>query len=336
MNMSLLKKTFVYFKIWGNDYTFTIYAFKILGYLLTGLYYIATGFNKQKTKLFNKKKNFFVLARNRHIQAILKPGNDEFNRKFLHGDFYDFNGIRLPKIENTYLMRTVYEDSLSVYAEHNDNYSYTIVDDLDKKLPEGTYCYVGKNGEDITVKKGFLVIDAGAWLGDFSAYAAKKGAHVYAFEPSPANIAMLKKTIEYNKDSEGSITVVPLGLGEEEGSVSFFENDSDGNTGGNSFNIQSGDGNTTLEITTLDTWAKKNDIKKIDFIKSDIEGYERHMLSGATTILREHQPILSICTYHLPDDREVIKNIILKANPNYTIIQRKMKLFAFVKNNEPR
>ncbi len=129
---------------------------------------------------------------------------------------------------------------------------------------------------------------------------------------------------------------IMVGLGEEEGSVSFFENDSGGNTGGNSFNIQSGDGNTTLEITTLDTWAKKNDIKKIDFIKSDIEGYERHMLSGATTILREHQPILSICTYHLPDDREVIKNIILKANPNYTIIQRKMKLFAFVKNSQPR
>lgn len=336
MKISSLKKKLVYFKVWGNDYTFSIYTLKILGYFLTGLYYVATGFNKQKAKLFNKKRNFFVLARLRCIHAILKPADNEFNRKFLHGDFYDFNGIRLPKIENTYLMRTVYEDSLSVYAEHDDNYSYTIVDDLDKKLPEGTYCYVGKNGEDITVKKGFTVVDAGAWLGDFSAYAAKKGAHVYAFEPSPANIALLKKTIEYNKDAEGSITIVPFGLGEEEGSVSFFENDSDGNTGGNSFNIEHGDGNTTLEITTLDTWVKKNNIQKIDFIKSDIEGYERRMLSGATNVLQEHQPILSICTYHLPDDREVIRSIILEANPNYTIIQRKMKLFAFVKNAEAK
>ncbi len=332
MSLVAIKKKLVYFKVWGNDYTFSIYVFKIAGYFLTGLYYLATFCNKEKTKYFNKRQNIFVLKRLKEINAILKPSNEEFNRKFLHGDYYDFNGIRLPKIENTYLMRTVYEDSLSIYTEHNDNYSYTIVDDLDKKLPEGTYCYVGKNGEDITVKKGYVVVDAGAWLGDFSAYAAKKGANVYAFEPSPANIAMLQRTIEYNKDVEGSITIVPLGLGEEEGSVSFFENDSDGNTGGNSFNIQTGDGNTNLEITTLDTWAEKNAIVKVDFIKSDIEGYERHMLRGATKILREHKPILSICTYHLPDDREVIKEIILKANPNYTIIQRKMKLFAFVKN----
>ena len=334
MTISTIKKKLVYFKVWGNDYTFAIYAFKILGYLLTGLYYIATFCNKQKTKHFNKRKNFFTLARLAHINAYLKPSNDEFNRKFLRGEFYDFNGIRLPKIENTYLMRTVYEDSLSVYVEHNDNYSYTIVDELDKKLPEGTYCYLGKHGEDITVKKDFVVVDAGAWLGDFSAYASKKGAHVYAFEPSPANIEMLEKTIEYNKNDPGSITIVPLGLGEEEGSVSFFENDADGNTGGNSFNIKNGDGNTQLEITTLDIWAQKNNIKKIDFIKSDIEGYERHMLRGATHILKEHQPILSICTYHLPDDREVIRDIILTANPNYTIIQRKMKLFAFVKDTK--
>ena len=71
-------------------------------------------------------------------------------------------------------------------------------------------------------------------------------------------------------------------------------------------------------------------INKIDFIKSDIEGYERHMLRGARNILKEHQPILSICTYHLPDDRDVLKKIILEANPNYIILQRKMKLFGFV------
>ncbi|MBP9866826.1 MAG: FkbM family methyltransferase [Candidatus Pacebacteria bacterium] len=331
MKISTIEKKLVYFKFWGNDYTWYIYTLKILGYILTGFYYVATFFNKKKTKYFNKKVNFFVLQRNKQIETWNKPKNDAFNKKFLKQDRYDFNGIFLPKVENTYLMNTVYDDTLKVYTEYGDNYSYTIVDELEKKLPEGTYCYIGKNGEDITIKNGYTVIDAGAWVGDFSAYAAKKGAHVYAFEPSPFNINLLQKTIEFNKNTEGSITIVPLGLGEKEEILDFYENDEEGNTGGNSFNIQKGNGNTKLKITTLDIWAQKNEIKKIDFIKSDIEGYERHLLRGATTILKEHEPVLSICTYHLPDDKEILKKIILEANPAYTILQRKMKLFAFVK-----
>jgi len=182
----------------------------------------------------------------------------------------------------------------------------------------------------ITVEKNYTVIDAGAWIGDFSAYAAKKGAKVYAFEPSPVNIKMLNKTVEYNKNIDGSINIVPYGLGENEETLEFFENEEDGNTGGNSFNINKGDGTVQLNITTIDSWVEKNNIGKIDFIKSDIEGYERHMLRGATKVLKEYQPILSICTYHLPDDKQVLRDIILKANSNYTIIQRKMKLFAYV------
>lgn len=236
MNLSTLTKRLVYFKVWATDYTFYIYLLKILGLGLTGLYYVGTFFNTQKAKNFNKKHNFFMLARNREIDAINKPTDDAFNNKFLKGNFYYFNGIRIPRIENTNLMKSVYEDSLKIYTEYGDDYSHTIVDVLEKKLPEGTYCYIGKNGEDITIKEGFTVLDAGAWIGDFSAYAAKKGAHVYAFEPSPVNIKMLNETINYNKDSSsGKITIVPFGLGQREEVLNFMENEAEGNTGANTF-----------------------------------------------------------------------------------------------------
>jgi hypothetical protein len=71
-------------------------------------------------------------------------------------------------------------------------------------------------------------------------------------------------------------------------------------------------------------------ILKVDFIKADIEGTERDMLKGATSVLKIFAPKLAICTYHLPDDPEVLKNIILKANPNYRIVQLNHKLFAMV------
>lgn len=322
----------MYLKRWGNDYTLTIYLYRMFGYVLTVLYFAVT-LNKKKVKAFNRKDNYFVNKRREAISKFHEKDNRLFNEKFLKNDRYDFKGVFLPKVENVYLLRTVYDDVLKIYTEYDDNYDYKFVDELEKTLPEGegSYCYTGPNGESILVNKGDVVIDAGAWIGDFSAYASKKGAHAYAFEASSANVKELQKTVEYNKGNGGSITIVPLGLGDTKGTLEFYENEERDNTGGNSFGITSGNGTTTAEMTTLDAWVKENNISKVDFIKADIEGYERNLLRGAQEVLRTLKPTLSICTYHLPDDPEVLENIILTANPEYTVIQRKMKLFAYVK-----
>jgi len=68
----------------------------------------------------------------------------------------------------------------------------------------------------------------------------------------------------------------------------------------------------------------------VNFIKADIEGFERHMLQGAQNLLKNQKPVLSLCTYHLKDDPIVMKELILKANPEYEIIQRRTKMFAYV------
>ncbi len=68
----------------------------------------------------------------------------------------------------------------------------------------------------------------------------------------------------------------------------------------------------------------------MDFIKADIEGAERKMLKGAKETLRKYAPKLSICTYHLPDDKEVLTKIILEANPAYIITYKWDKLYAYI------
>jgi len=220
------------------------------------------------------------------------------------------------------------KDVLGVYLFNNDNYSYKYVDKLDKRLTEGVYLYQNDDGCDITIHEGDVVLDIGAWIGDFSAYACKKGATVYAFEPSKETRILLEKTVLYNKNNSGKITIIPYGVGNENRIISFARNQD--HPASSSFVIGEDSCETSVEVVKLDDWVLKENIK-VDFIKADIEGFERYMLQGSINLLKTQQPTLSLCTYHLSDDPEIMREIILSANPNYTIIQRGMKMFAYVK-----
>ncbi len=59
-------------------------------------------------------------------------------------------------------------------------------------------------------------------------------------------------------------------------------------------------------------------------------GGERLMIEGAQWVLKNYAPKLAICTYHLPDDKKVLTDLILKANPDYKIIHKWRKLYAYV------
>ena len=85
-----------------------------------------------------------------------------------------------------------------------------------------------------------------------------------------------------------------------------------------------------VETIRLDDFVKENNLERVDFIKSDIEGFERNLLAGAQETLKNFAPKLALCTYHLPDDPEVMTNLIMKANPNYKIFYGRKKLFASV------
>lgn len=240
---------------------------------------------------------------------------------------WDFNGIKLPEYTAEpigWFVWAIYMDTLFVWCNHKDSYDSFLIDQLDKYLPEGTYGYT--NSEiDVTIKKNDIVIDAGAWIGDFSAYASKKGAKVFAFEPCSETVKYLKKTQELNPN----IHIIEKGLGDKQG-VGFLLNNSS-NSGANKI-IEENPYAERIGIISLDEFVTENNIEKIDFIKADIEGYERYMLTGAKNVLKNFCPKLAICTYHLPDDPEVLAKIILEANPKYIIVQKRKKLYAMVKD----
>jgi FkbM family methyltransferase len=260
-------------------------------------------------------------------KRLLKP--------YLQDGYLDFNGIHLACGDGFNFWRAcieVAQDTFYGYLSNNDRYDRAFLDKSEKYTFEGLYCLEDEQA-DIMIHAGDTVLDLGAWAGDFAAYAAYRGARVFAFEPDMSNLKLLERTAALNDCLPGRIEIVPLGVGAQRRELEFY---SDGMVGSGSGFIQRPPGAaasaahvTSVAVTTLDEWTAANGIK-VDFIKADIEGFERHMLEGAQRLLKTQAPILSLCTYHLPDDPEVIADLILKANPAYRIIMRRAKLLAYV------
>jgi len=288
---------------------------------------IVTYINKQKMK--DSVMQLKVVEEKRRIYSrnIFK---ETFLKQTQEGEYiFNFNGALLPNIcndsEKLDCLIEVFSDTFMFSCLFDDNYDKSKVNIFDLYMNEGPYGYQDDDF-DVTVKQGDIVIDAGAWIGDFSAYAANKGTVVYAFEPIEENFCYLEETAKLNQPHK--VYPVNKGLGNCEGSVPIYlAKSSVANTILKHRNIPY----KTVKVTTLDKYVEENNIHKIDFIKADIEGSERDMLmGGGGGVLKTFAPKLAICTYHLPDDQEVLERIILDANQKYKIVHLRKKLFASV------
>ena len=143
-------------------------------------------------------------------EAVLEKEAEAFRQKWLkqsgEESYFDFGVCRLPDVsgskEKMRCLGLVFDDTLMFPCFLNDNYDKYMVEYFDRTMHEGPYGYTD-GAFDVTVKKGDVVIDAGAWIGDFSAYAAYKGATAYAFEPVNETYQLLCKTQMLNNVNGG-------------------------------------------------------------------------------------------------------------------------------------
>lgn len=243
----------------------------------------------------------------------------------------DFDGIIIPTLLD--------EDGLATVGQNEffDILLPHLIDDIqlfDSLCFEGPYEH-----EEVRLNAsggGGIALDCGANIGMFSAIASRKGYMTYAFEPGGHAVSnYLSVTAKMNPN----IFIVKSALMDKEGEIKFLEYDSFflANTASDIMEIVSlrkewgllGK-EVAVNATTVDAFVNKNNLPGVDFIKADIEGAERYMLMGAKEVLKEFAPMLAICTYHLPDDPEVLRELILDANPNYVIKEKWSKMYAHV------
>lgn len=133
------------------------------------------------------------------------------------------------------------------------------------------------------------VFDVGANFGYYSVMlASKKGAasHCFSFEPNPATFRALEENIRLNNLS--NVSAFQMGLSDTVGTAAIKPGV--GNSGA-SF-LTDGDG---IRTTTLDSFcAEHPEVKSIDFIKVDIEGFEERFLRGGLKTLQHMHPVILI------------------------------------------
>lgn len=149
------------------------------------------------------------------------------------------------------------------------------------------------------IKSGMNCFDLGANMGFFSVMMGKAvgcQGRVYSFEPIPDIFSRLLNHIEHNsmqKHVEGHELAVSDRNGPTK--INFGAQDLS-NQGMGSIFVESTDLKRSIIINTvtIDDFVKANGIKKIDFMKFDIQGAETAALEGASETLKDMRPILCL------------------------------------------
>ena len=141
------------------------------------------------------------------------------------------------------------------------------------------------------------MVDCGAYDGDtlrdaLTCLGAERIGEYHAFEPDRENFARLQAFVAgLPVDVRARVACYQAAVGEKEGFVSMAAE-------GEAAHV-SEDAAGGIPCMTLDSVLAG---RHCDFLKMDIEGYEKEALRGASTVLAKRESILAISAYHRPDD----------------------------------
>lgn len=142
------------------------------------------------------------------------------------------------------------------------------------------------------VKEDFHVFDVGTNIGEVIlniAKQAKKGV-VHGFEPVPYNFNKVSNNISLN--SFTNIILNNLALSDRNETLFFDDEEVKGHSGLISMNKNKIRNSKEVKAITFDSYVEDKNIKRMDFIKIDIEGFELNFLKGAEQSIKKFKPIL--------------------------------------------
>lgn len=159
------------------------------------------------------------------------------------------------------------------------------------------------------LRPGGYFVDAGAWIGSVSLFAAALGSRVLAFEPDPVSLAELRCNIALNPGLSRLIRVQPAALSSGTGLVEMFGRTPGGS--GTTLATVVFRGGRAVDLAPVATCgaldalaaATKYEFGRADVIKIDVEGSEYEILPRLAPYLERHQPpiLLSLHPQNIAD-----------------------------------
>lgn len=144
-----------------------------------------------------------------------------------------------------------------------------------------------------------VVIDVGA-RADTAYFGIHPKAEYHLFEPNPDFFAQLKEAVGKRRKTY----LNAYGLSDEEGDMPY----SDGLQAFLDGEAPATEANRILPLQTLDWYVKGKKIKRVDFLKVDVEGYDYKVLLGAEKSLK----ISRFVQYEYWDDPQEFEGLLGK------------------------
>ena len=145
--------------------------------------------------------------------------------------------------------------------------------------------------------KGMVCLDIGSNIGYYALLEHKiigNTGKVIALEPSPANFEILKKNIDIQNSS--NIECYNLAAGDKNGTTRFvIDKRSNGcmTVADNEEPIIPGD-IINVPIKRIDDFVNEIKLQKLDFLRMDVEGFEKHIFEGMKNTLSKFKPLIQI------------------------------------------
>jgi FkbM family methyltransferase len=149
-----------------------------------------------------------------------------------------------------------------------------------------------KSVYDKPAKPKGIILDLGAHIGTFTVkHALNPSNYIYSFEPAYNSARLLKKNLKLN--NLRNVKILKYAVADKTCEKQFrIPEWSNVNPG-----LYCDTGIKTLvKVYALDDFVKEFKLKKIDFMKIDVEGAEIPLLNGAKNTLKKFKPKLAIET----------------------------------------
>lgn len=146
-----------------------------------------------------------------------------------------------------------------------------------------------------SIPPGGVFLDIGANIGVYSTtlwIAMDGNVKIYAFEPVPSTITILRETLNLNNVEA---LIEPIALSSEDGELILSAH----SDGANNYWVKNSDSSIncpSMSVATmrLDDWCESHPDQIPNAVKIDVEGHELEVLKGAKRTLQVYKPALLV------------------------------------------